>query len=202
MGTLESTKMMELKCHLCKKSFKICVTCLQVLQDLCDLFDKSLHLKRIIILNSLALLNRCIEIECLHGANGGGLKEFSALMRKFIQLEHLVLLVILPLGLIIIRAQEICTNCETNNEILFTRNQLSCRSKALSPSAPIVCTATYQKYRIDDSPLGTNAIMALLAYSRYDMFSPRSLTSKSYLYRVNEACISFWFYCLYWSFHT
>ncbi|KAI3737486.1 hypothetical protein L2E82_27490 [Cichorium intybus] len=35
----------------------------------------------------------CIEIECLHGADGGGLKEFPALMRKFIQLEHLVLLI-------------------------------------------------------------------------------------------------------------
>lgn len=36
-----------------------------------------------------------------------------------------------------------------------------------TPQTPIVRTATYEKYRIDDSPLGTNAIVAVLAYSGY-----------------------------------
>ncbi|KAI3790395.1 hypothetical protein L2E82_03398 [Cichorium intybus] len=70
-------------------------------------------------------------------------------MKKFIQLVYLV-------------------DCETNNGILFTWNQLS-RYHLQTPQAPIVCIATYETYRIHDSPLGTNAIVAVLAYSRYDM---------------------------------
>ncbi|KAI3753418.1 hypothetical protein L2E82_25470 [Cichorium intybus] len=71
-------------------------------------------------------------------------------MKKFIQLVYLV-------------------DCETNNGILFTRNQLSLYHLQ-TPQAPIVCIATYEKYRIHDSPLGTNAIVVLLAYSRVILF--------------------------------
>lgn len=34
-----------------------------------------------------------------------------------------------------------------------------------TPQTPIVRTKTYEKYNIDDCPLGTNAIVAVLAYS-------------------------------------
>ncbi|KAI3509523.1 hypothetical protein L1887_24873 [Cichorium endivia] len=56
----------------------------------------------------------------------------------------------------------------------FSSQGINCRADQKlyhlqTPQAPIVCIATYENYRIDDSPLGTNAIVAVLAYSRYDM---------------------------------
>ncbi|KAI3753299.1 hypothetical protein L2E82_25349 [Cichorium intybus] len=53
----------------------------------------------------------------------------------------------------------------------FSSQGINCRfiTFKFTPQALIVCIATYEKYRIHDSPLGTNAIVVVLAYSRYDM---------------------------------
>lgn len=56
------------------------------------------------------------------------------------------------------------------NIISIHKSQLSSASLTLeeflqTPQTPIVRTKTYEKYNIDDSPLGTNAIVAVLAYS-------------------------------------
>lgn len=56
------------------------------------------------------------------------------------------------------------------NIILMLKSLLSSASLTLevflqTPQTPIVRTKTYEKYNIDDCPLGTNAIVAVLAYS-------------------------------------
>ncbi|GFP98191.1 DNA-directed RNA polymerase i subunit rpa2 [Phtheirospermum japonicum] len=48
-----------------------------------------------------------------------------------------------------------------------------------TPQTPIVRTKAYEKYNIDDSPLGTNAIVAVLAYSGYDMEDAMVLNKSS-----------------------
>ncbi|XP_057807628.1 DNA-directed RNA polymerase I subunit 2 [Salvia miltiorrhiza] len=48
-----------------------------------------------------------------------------------------------------------------------------------TPQTPIVRTKTYEKYNIDDCPLGTNAIVAVLAYSGYDMEDAMVLNKSS-----------------------
>lgn len=48
-----------------------------------------------------------------------------------------------------------------------------------TPQTPIVRTKAYEKYSIDDYPLGTNAIVAVLAYSGYDMEDAMVLNKSS-----------------------
>ncbi|XP_051121595.1 DNA-directed RNA polymerase I subunit 2 isoform X2 [Andrographis paniculata] len=48
-----------------------------------------------------------------------------------------------------------------------------------TPQTPIVRTKTYETYNIDDYPLGTNAIVAVLAYSGYDMEDAMVLNKSS-----------------------
>merc|ERR1719199_743859 len=38
-----------------------------------------------------------------------------------------------------------------------------------TPQRPIALTKTYDKYGIDNYPLGTNAVVAVLSYTGYDM---------------------------------
>ncbi|KAG5539242.1 hypothetical protein RHGRI_019713 [Rhododendron griersonianum] len=49
----------------------------------------------------------------------------------------------------------------------------------ITPQTPIVRTKTYEKYNIDEFPLGTNAIVAVLAYSGYDMEDAMVLNKSS-----------------------
>lgn len=48
-----------------------------------------------------------------------------------------------------------------------------------TPQAPIVRTSTYKKYSIDEYPTGTNAIVAVLAYTGYDMEDAMILNKSS-----------------------
>ncbi|EPS62433.1 hypothetical protein M569_12357, partial [Genlisea aurea] len=48
-----------------------------------------------------------------------------------------------------------------------------------TPQTPIVRTETYEKYDIDEYPLGTNAIVAVLAYTGYDMEDAMILNKSS-----------------------
>ncbi|XP_078427408.1 nuclear RNA polymerase A2 [Wolffia australiana] len=48
-----------------------------------------------------------------------------------------------------------------------------------TPQSPIVRTTAYSKYFIDEYPLGTNAIVAVLAYSGYDMEDAMILNKSS-----------------------
>ncbi|KAJ4845829.1 DNA-directed RNA polymerase I subunit 2 [Turnera subulata] len=48
-----------------------------------------------------------------------------------------------------------------------------------TPQTPIVRTSTYMKYNIDEYPAGTNAIVAVLAYTGYDMEDAMILNKSS-----------------------
>ncbi|CAN6454723.1 unnamed protein product [Victoria cruziana] len=49
----------------------------------------------------------------------------------------------------------------------------------LTPQSPIVRTSSYNKYCVDEFPAGTNAIVAVLAYSGYDMEDAMILNKSS-----------------------
>ena len=48
------------------------------------------------------------------------------------------------------------------------------------PQSPIVKTKLYDHYRIDDYPLGTNAIVAVVSYTGYDMEDAMILNKSSF----------------------
>ncbi|KAI3741541.1 hypothetical protein L1987_59215 [Smallanthus sonchifolius] len=103
-----------------------------------------------------------MEIECPDGGNGGRLNEFPATHEE-----------IHPTGILSVVGN--LTPWSDHNQ--SPRNMYQCQT----PQTPIVRTATYEKYRIDDSPLGTNAIVAVLAYSGqvYDMEDAMVLNKSS-----------------------
>lgn len=66
----------------------------------------------------------------------------------------------------------------------FSSQTINCRADQKvyhlqTPQTPIVRTKTYEKYNIDEFPLGTNAIVAVLAYSGYDMEDAMVLNKSS-----------------------
>ncbi|CAN4080495.1 unnamed protein product [Withania somnifera] len=66
----------------------------------------------------------------------------------------------------------------------FSSQALNCRADQKlyhlqTPQTPIVRTKAYEKYCVDDYPLGTNAIVAVLAYSGYDMEDAMVLNKSS-----------------------
>lgn len=48
------------------------------------------------------------------------------------------------------------------------------------PQSPIVRTRMYDHYKLDDYPLGTNAIVAVVSYSGYDMEDAMILNKSSF----------------------
>lgn len=75
--------------------------------------------------------------------------------------------------------------CQMGKQTMgFSSQAINCRADQKlyhlqTPQSPIVRTTTYEKYRIDESPLGTNAIVAVLAYSGYDMEDAMVLNKSS-----------------------
>ncbi|KAL4563574.1 hypothetical protein LXL04_027617 [Taraxacum kok-saghyz] len=126
-----------------------------------------------------------MEIECPDGGNGGRLKEFPATHEE-----------IHPTGILSVvgnltpwsdhnQSPRNMYQCQMAKQTMgFSSQGINCRADQKlyhlqTPQAPIVRTATYEKYRIDDSPLGTNAIVAVLAYSGYDMEDAMVLNKSS-----------------------
>ncbi|KAJ9565718.1 hypothetical protein OSB04_001684 [Centaurea solstitialis] len=116
-----------------------------------------------------------MEIACADGGNGGRLNEFPATHEE-----------IHPTGILSVvgnltpwsdhnQSPRNMYQCQMAKQTMgFSSQGINCRADQKlyhlqTPQTPIVRTATYEKYRIDDSPLGTNAIVAVLAYSGYDM---------------------------------
>ncbi|XP_022862473.1 DNA-directed RNA polymerase I subunit 2 [Olea europaea var. sylvestris] len=62
---------------------------------------------------------------------------------------------------------------------LYLIHELKTSYAMITPQTPIVRTKAYEKYNIDDYPLGTNAIVAVLAYSGYDMEDAMVLNKSS-----------------------
>ncbi|KAL8062090.1 hypothetical protein ABFX02_02G124000 [Erythranthe guttata] len=75
--------------------------------------------------------------------------------------------------------------CQMGKQTMgFSCQAINCRADQKlyhlqTPQTPIVRTKTYEKYNIDDYPLGTNAIVAVLAYSGYDMEDAMVLNKSS-----------------------
>ncbi|KAI3444963.1 hypothetical protein Pfo_001628 [Paulownia fortunei] len=75
--------------------------------------------------------------------------------------------------------------CQMGKQTMgFSCQALICRADQKlyhlqTPQTPIVRTKAYEKYNIDDYPLGTNAIVAVLAYSGYDMEDAMVLNKSS-----------------------
>ncbi|KVI11384.1 DNA-directed RNA polymerase, subunit 2 [Cynara cardunculus var. scolymus] len=126
-----------------------------------------------------------MEIECADGGNGGRLNEFPATHEE-----------IHPTGILSVvgnltpwsdhnQSPRNMYQCQMAKQTMgFSSQGINCRADQKlyhlqTPQTPIVRTATYEKYRIDDSPLGTNAIVAVLAYSGYDMEDAMVLNKSS-----------------------
>ncbi|KAI3800723.1 hypothetical protein L1987_28817 [Smallanthus sonchifolius] len=126
-----------------------------------------------------------MEIECPDGGNGGRLNEFPATHEE-----------IHPTGILSVvgnltpwsdhnQSPRNMYQCQMAKQTMgFSSQGINCRADQKlyhlqTPQTPIVRTATYEKYRIDDSPLGTNAIVAVLAYSGYDMEDAMVLNKSS-----------------------
>ncbi|KAL1817703.1 hypothetical protein ACET3Z_020277 [Daucus carota] len=75
--------------------------------------------------------------------------------------------------------------CQMGKQTMgFASQAINCRADQKlyhlqTPQTPIVRTGTYEKYGIDEFPLGTNAIVAVLAYSGYDMEDAMVLNKSS-----------------------
>ncbi|XP_031127210.1 DNA-directed RNA polymerase I subunit 2 [Ipomoea triloba] len=75
--------------------------------------------------------------------------------------------------------------CQMGKQTMgFSSQAINCRADQKlyhlqTPQTPIVRTRAYEKYCIDDYPLGTNAIVAVLAYSGYDMEDAMVLNKSS-----------------------
>lgn len=126
-----------------------------------------------------------MEIECPDGGDGGRLTEFPATHEE-----------IHPTGILSVvgnltpwsdhnQSPRNMYQCQMAKQTMgFSSQGINCRADQKlyhlqTPQTPIVRTATYEKYRIDDSPLGTNAIVAVLAYSGYDMEDAMVLNKSS-----------------------
>ncbi|KAL8236009.1 hypothetical protein R6Q59_017090 [Mikania micrantha] len=126
-----------------------------------------------------------MEIECPDGGNGGRLNEFPATHEE-----------IHPTGILSVvgnltpwsdhnQSPRNMYQCQMAKQTMgFSSQGINCRADQKlyhlqTPQTPIVRTATYEKYRIDETPLGTNAIVAVLAYSGYDMEDAMVLNKSS-----------------------
>lgn len=75
--------------------------------------------------------------------------------------------------------------CQMGKQTMgFSSQAIHCRADQKlyhlqTPQTPIVRTSAYEKYSIDEYPLGTNAIVAVLAYSGYDMEDAMVLNKSS-----------------------
>ncbi|KAI3416630.1 uncharacterized protein J3R85_015253 [Psidium guajava] len=126
-----------------------------------------------------------MEIRCPDGGDGGRRKEFPATHEE-----------IHPTGMLSVVAN--LTPWSDHNQ--SPRNMYQCQmakqtmafsSQAIhfradqklyhlqTPQTPIVRTGAYTKYCIDEFPTGTNAIVAVLAYSGYDMEDAMILNKSS-----------------------
>lgn len=75
--------------------------------------------------------------------------------------------------------------CQMGKQTMgFSSQAIHCRADQKlyhlqTPQTPIVRTKAYEKYSLDEFPLGTNAIVAVLAYSGYDMEDAMVLNKSS-----------------------
>ncbi|CAJ1978018.1 unnamed protein product [Sphenostylis stenocarpa] len=104
-----------------------------------------------------------MEIRCPDGGDGGRKSSFPATHEE-----------IHPTGMLSMAKQTMAFSSQT---IQHRADQKLYHIQ--TPQTPIVRTSSYTKYNIDEFPTGTNAIVAVLAYTGYDMEDAMILNKSS-----------------------
>uniref|UniRef100_A0A452YHN6 DNA-directed RNA polymerase subunit beta n=1 Tax=Aegilops tauschii subsp. strangulata TaxID=200361 RepID=A0A452YHN6_AEGTS len=116
-----------------------------------------------------------MEIRCPDGGDGGRKKEFPATHEEIHPTAILSVVANLTPWSDHNQSPRNMYQCQMAKQTMgFCGQALKYRTdvKAFhlqTPQSPIVRTATYKKYHMDEFPSGTNAIVAVLSYTGYDM---------------------------------
>nr|XP_018632653.1 DNA-directed RNA polymerase I subunit 2 isoform X3 [Nicotiana tomentosiformis] len=126
-----------------------------------------------------------MEISCPDGGDGGRKNVFPATHREIHPTNILSVVGNLTPWSDHNQSPRNMYQCQMGKQTMgFSSQALNCRADQKlyhlqTPQTPIVRTKAYEKYCVDDYPLGTNAIVAVLAYSGYDMEDAMVLNKSS-----------------------
>lgn len=126
-----------------------------------------------------------MEISCPDGGDGGRQTVFPATHREIHPTNILSVVGNLTPWSDHNQSPRNMYQCQMGKQTMgFSSQALNCRADQKlyhlqTPQTPIVRTKAYEKYCVDDYPLGTNAIVAVLAYSGYDMEDAMVLNKSS-----------------------
>ncbi|CAK9159048.1 unnamed protein product [Ilex paraguariensis] len=139
-----------------------------------------------------------MEISCPDGGNGGRRNNFLATHGEIHPTGILSVVASLTPWSDHNQSPRNMYQCQMAKQTMgFSLQSIHCRADQKlyhlqTPQNPIVRTSAYEKYSVDEFPLGTNAIVAVLAYSGYDMEDAMLLNKSSvdrgfghgYIYQV------------------
>ncbi|QCD85657.1 DNA-directed RNA polymerase I subunit RPA2 [Vigna unguiculata] len=126
-----------------------------------------------------------MEIRCLDGGDGGRKSSFPATHEEIHPTEMLSVVANLTPWSDHNQSPRNMYQCQMAKQTMaFSSQTIQHRADQKlyhlqTPQTPIVRTSTYSKYNIDEFPTGTNAIVAVLAYTGYDMEDAMILNKSS-----------------------
>ncbi|ESW05690.1 hypothetical protein PHAVU_011G201300 [Phaseolus vulgaris] len=126
-----------------------------------------------------------MEIRCLDGGDGGRKSSFPATHEEIHPTEMLSVVANLTPWSDHNQSPRNMYQCQMAKQTMaFSSQTIQHRADQKlyhlqTPQTPIVRTSTYTKYNIDEFPTGTNAIVAVLAYTGYDMEDAMILNKSS-----------------------
>ncbi|XVF00183.1 hypothetical protein REPUB_Repub03eG0263200 [Reevesia pubescens] len=126
-----------------------------------------------------------MEIRCPDGGNGGRSSTFPATHEEFSPTAMLSVVANLTPWSDHNQSPRNMYQCQMAKQTMaFSLQAINSRADQKlyhlqTPQTPIVRTKTYTKYCMDDYPSGTNAIVAVLAYTGYDMEDAMILNKSS-----------------------
>ncbi|KAM6561896.1 hypothetical protein CsatB_021894 [Cannabis sativa] len=126
-----------------------------------------------------------MEIKCPDGGDGGRKEAFPATHEEIHPTGMLSMVANLTPWSDHNQSPRNMYQCQMGKQTMgFAIQALHCRADQKlyhlqTPQSPIVRTSTYTKYNLDEYPIGTNAIVAVLAYTGYDMEDAMILNKSS-----------------------
>lgn len=126
-----------------------------------------------------------MEIRCPDGSNGGRRNIFPATHEEIHPTGMLSVVASLTPWSDHNQSPRNMYQCQMGKQTMaFSSQAINCRADQKlyhlqTPQTPIVRTSAYVKYSMDEFPTGTNAIVAVLAYSGYDMEDAMILNKSS-----------------------
>ncbi|XP_062109933.1 DNA-directed RNA polymerase I subunit 2 [Humulus lupulus] len=126
-----------------------------------------------------------MEIKCPDGGDGGRKDAFPATHEEIHPTGMLSVVANLTPWSDHNQSPRNMYQCQMGKQTMgFSLQALHCRADQKlyhlqTPQSPIVRTSTYTKYNLDEYPIGTNAIVAVLAYTGYDMEDAMILNKSS-----------------------